>query len=102
MCDTTAIALGHRVADLFAITGALPAIDAPVLDPSAGGFAGHVVDSLNLVELAVILDQELGVLLHQDDLSPARSLREPATIVECRANREALANFQGRRVTAQR
>jgi hypothetical protein len=94
MCnDRLAWALSNRLAALFRMPGSRPAVDTDVFGPDPAPLALRQLDSLDLVELAVTVQEELGLRLNQDDLADAASIRGLATLVRTRANAGAVANF---------
>jgi hypothetical protein len=97
MCnDRLAFALSSRLAALFGLSGPLPAVDTDVFGHGAGPLAERQLDSLDLVELAVTVEDELGLRLSQNDLTDVRSIHGLATLVGTRANAGAVASFINR------
>ena len=85
MCnDRLAFALSSRLAALFGLSGPLPAVDTDVFGDGAGPLAERQLDSLDLVELAVTVEDELGLRLSQNDLTDVRSIHGLATLVGIR------------------
>jgi Phosphopantetheine attachment site len=97
MCnDRLAFALSRRLAALFGLSGPLPGVDTDVFGHGAGPLAKRQLDSLDLVELAVTVEDELGLRLNQNDLTDVTSIHGLATLVGTRANAGAVANFINR------
>lgn len=96
MCnDRLACALSNRFTALFGLSGP-PGVDTDIFGHGAGPLAERQLDSLDLVELAVTVEDELGLRLTQNDLTDVASIQGLATLVGARANAGAVANFINR------
>lgn len=97
MCDDRlARALSSRLTALFGLSGPLPGVDTDVFGHDAGPLAQRQLDSLDLVELAVTIEDELGLRLNQNNLTDVASIHGLAALVGARANAAAVANFINR------
>jgi hypothetical protein len=91
--DPLATALAHRLATLFDLAVS-PPIELAVFSPEgSGALSGRRLDSLDLVEVAVLVENELGVWLHQRDLADVATIAGLAYLVRTRANVGAVARF---------
>jgi acyl carrier protein len=94
--EPVAMALAHRLAALYRLGDARPGLDDNVFGPDAVALADRRLDSLDLVELAVTLEEELGLRMHQDDLRRLSTLRGLGGLAVQRANPAAVARFVDR------
>ena len=90
--DRLASALACRLAGLFGPDAAGPA-SVNVFDRDAEPLGQRRLDSLDLVEVSVMMEAELGLRLHQDDLVEAGSINGLADLAQSRANPGAVSAF---------
>ena len=94
--DLLAAAIANRIGALFQVEDDTwpPAMDDILFVPGQDILAAHQLDSVDLLELVLMLEEELGVRLsHRDDLGEAASLRGLADYVAARANGVSIQRF---------